>query len=68
LSIRIERDVYDVTVLGFAFGADIVFELLDPSVAFFPVKLLVMSPEEVEWKLTLKDRTYFSVARIDWPG
>lgn len=40
MSIRIQGDVHDVAILGFALGADIVFELLDPSLAFFPIKIV----------------------------
>ena len=40
MSVRVESNVYDMSVLGLAFGADIVFELLNPSLAFFPADLL----------------------------
>ncbi len=37
-SIWIEGDVDDMAVLLLAFGADIVFELFDPSVTFFSIQ------------------------------
>jgi len=36
LRIRVKGDVNNVTVLAFAFGTNVIFELLDPGVTFFP--------------------------------
>lgn len=37
LSIRVKRNVHDMTILLLALGSHIVLELFDPAVAFFPV-------------------------------
>ena len=41
-----------MTILGLAFGADIVFELLDPAVTFFPKKPSIGVPTHLVVRLT----------------
>ena len=68
LSVGVQRDVHDMAVLGFAFGADIVLEFLLPVFAFFSVYTLAMSFIRWTWSTYSAGSNIFrsSTHRLAW--